>query len=96
MVEGPQDYVQVDAALPKRRQLPSRPNGPGWSKTASTSARRRRRRIRVHPEVLTTCTANSKGLFAYYQYAEASFILTCRTPDGGGSGWRLTGIKTSA
>ena len=33
----------------------------------------------------TTCTANSKGLFAYYQYAEASFILTCRTQDGGGS-----------
>ena len=42
----------------------------------------------------TTCTANSKGLFAYYQYAEASFILTCRTPDGGGSGWAgLTGVK---
>jgi predicted Zn-dependent protease len=33
-------------------------------------------------------------LFAYYQYAEASFILTCRTKDGGGSGWAgLTGIK---
>ena len=42
----------------------------------------------------TTCTANSKGLFAYYQYAEAGFILTCRTKDGGGSGWAgLTGIK---
>jgi predicted Zn-dependent protease len=45
----------------------------------------------------TTCSANSKGLFAYYQYAEASFILTCRTPDGGGSGWAgLTGIKDVA
>jgi predicted Zn-dependent protease len=33
-------------------------------------------------------------LFAYYQYAEASFILTCRTKDGGGSGWAgSTGIK---
>jgi predicted Zn-dependent protease len=43
---------------------------------------------------LTTCTANSKGVFAYYQYAEASFILTCRTPDGSGSGWAgLTGVK---
>ena len=42
----------------------------------------------------TTCTANSKGLFAYYQYAEAGFILTCRTRDGGGSGWAgLTGVK---
>jgi predicted Zn-dependent protease len=45
----------------------------------------------------TTCSANSKGLFAYYQYAEASFILTCRTPDGGGSGWAgLTGVKDVA
>ena len=42
----------------------------------------------------TTCTANSKGLFAYYQYAEAGFILTCRMPDGSGSGWAgITGIK---
>ena len=42
----------------------------------------------------TTCSANSKGLFAYYQYAEASFILTARTKDGGGSGWAgITGVK---
>ena len=27
----------------------------------------------------TTCSANSEGLFAYYQYAEAGMILTCRT-----------------
>ena len=32
----------------------------------------------------TTCNANSKGLFAYYQYAEAGFVLTCRTPDAHG------------
>ena len=42
----------------------------------------------------TTCNANSKGLFAYYQYAEAGFILTCRMADGSGSGWAgITGIK---
>ena len=42
----------------------------------------------------TTCSANSKGLFAYYQVAETSFILTCRTADGTGSGWAgTTGIK---
>ncbi len=42
----------------------------------------------------TTCIANSEGLFAYYQYAEAGFILTCRTPDGGGSGWAgITGVE---
>jgi predicted Zn-dependent protease len=42
----------------------------------------------------TTCTANSKGLFAYYRAAETGFVLTCRTPDGAGSGWAgITGIK---
>ncbi len=35
----------------------------------------------------TDALANSEGLFAYHRYAEASFILTCRTPDGTGSGW---------
>ena len=45
----------------------------------------------------TTCNANSKGLFAYYQYAEAGFVLTCRTPDGTGSGWAgITGVKDTS
>ena len=38
--------------------------------------------------------ANSAGLFAYLHYADASFILTCRTPDQTGSGWAgTTGVK---
>ena len=42
----------------------------------------------------TNCTANTKGLFAYYRSAEAGFILTCRMADGSGSGWAgITGIK---
>src|SRR5262249_2250518 len=42
----------------------------------------------------TEARANSEGLFAYYRYAEASLILTCRTPDGTGSGWAgTTGMK---
>jgi predicted Zn-dependent protease len=42
----------------------------------------------------TSCTANSKGLFAFYSFAEAGFVLTCRTPGGEGSGWAgITGIK---
>jgi predicted Zn-dependent protease len=42
----------------------------------------------------TTCTANSKGLFAYYRVAETGFVLTCRMADGGGSGWAgITGVK---
>lgn len=43
---------------------------------------------------VATCNANSKGLFAYYRAAELGFALTCRTPDGTGSGWSgTTGIK---
>ena len=42
----------------------------------------------------TNCTANSKGLFAYYRDAEAGLVLTCRMADGGGSGWAgITGVK---
>ena len=42
----------------------------------------------------TDAIANSEGLFAYFRYAEASFILTCRTPDQTGSGWAgTTGVK---
>src|SRR5216683_3140032 len=42
----------------------------------------------------TTCLANSEGLFAYYQYAEVGFVLTCRMGNGSGSGWSgITGAK---
>jgi predicted Zn-dependent protease len=42
----------------------------------------------------TDAIANSAGLFAYHRYADASFILTCRTPDQTGSGWAgTTGAK---
>jgi predicted Zn-dependent protease len=43
---------------------------------------------------LTTCNANTPGAVRVYQSAEAGFILTCRTSDGGGSGWAgITGVK---
>jgi predicted Zn-dependent protease len=43
---------------------------------------------------VATCNANSNGLFAYYRGAEMGFSLTCRTPDGTGSGWAgTTGVK---
>jgi predicted Zn-dependent protease len=42
----------------------------------------------------TQALANSEGLFAYHRWADASFILTCRTPDGTGSGWAgVTNVK---
>ena len=92
---GPQDYVQVDAALPAAVNF-----GP------AERARLARQSIDISDKMKTvgsgyipkthetTCTANSKGLFAYYQVAETSFILTCRTADGAGSGWAgITGVK---
>jgi predicted Zn-dependent protease len=92
---GPQEYIPVDAALPDLVNF-----GPG------ERARMVRDSIDIAerkgvlgagyiPKVdQTSCTANSKGLFAYYRVAEAGFVLTCRMPDGGGSGWAgTTGIK---
>jgi predicted Zn-dependent protease len=95
LTKGPQDYIPVEAAL-----APMVNFGPG------ERAEMVRKSIAVCDKIgalgsgyipktyQTTCTANSAGLFAYYQYAEAGLILTCRTPDGKGSGWAgITGVK---
>jgi predicted Zn-dependent protease len=92
---GPQDYVAVDAVLPSAVNF-----GP------AERARLARQSIDLSDKMgtigsgyipkihQTNCTVNTKGLFAYYQVAEASFILTCRTPAGDGSGWAgITGVK---
>jgi predicted Zn-dependent protease len=95
LTEGPQEYIPVNAVLPSGANF-----GP------AERARLARQSIDISDTLgtvgsgyipkthQTTCNANSKGLFAYYQYAEAGFILTCRTPDGTGSGWAgITGVK---
>ena len=92
---GAQQYVPVDAALPG-----------GVNFGPLERAKLSKQSIDVSDKMgtvgsgyipknhQTTCTANSNGLFAYYQVAEMSFILTCRTSDGTGSGWAgITGIK---
>ena len=95
LTEGPQNYVPVDAALPNAVNF-----GPAERAQMVKQSLDLCQKMGVigsgyiPKNHQTTCTANSKGLFAYYQYAEASFILTCRTKDGGGSGWAgLTGVK---
>jgi predicted Zn-dependent protease len=95
LVKGPQDYVPVDAALPGMVTF-----GPGERaemvrKSVAVCDKKGALGSGYIPKVhQTTCTANSEGLFAYYQYAEAGMILTCRTPDGRGSGWAgITGVK---
>jgi predicted Zn-dependent protease len=95
LVEGPQDYVAVDAALASGVNFGPAERARMVKQSLDVCQKKGVVGSGYIPKVhLATCTANSKGLFAYYQYAEASFILTCRTEDGGGSGWAgLTGIK---
>jgi predicted Zn-dependent protease len=95
LVEGPQDYVQVDAALASGVNFGPAERARMVKQSLDICQKKGVIGSGYIPKVhQTTCTANSKGLFAYYQYAEASFILTCRTKDGGGSGWAgTTGVK---
>src|SRR5262245_49086014 len=95
LVRGPQEYVPVDAALPKTVEF-----GPGeraaWVKQSVDICEKKGVLGAGYiPKVYqTTAFANSEGLFGYYQYAETGFILTCRMPTGSGSGWAgLTGAK---
>src|SRR5947209_14793810 len=95
LVKGPQDYVKVDAVVQKTADF-----GPGeraaWVKqSVDLCDTRGVLGAGYIPKVYqTTCLTNSEGLFAYYQYAEVGFILTCRMPSGSGSGWSgITGAK---
>ena len=95
LVKGPQDYVPVDAALPAMVNF-----GPGEraemvKKSVAVCDKKGALGSGYIPKnYQTTCSANSEGLFAYYHYAEAGMILTCRTQDGRGSGWAgITGVK---
>jgi predicted Zn-dependent protease len=95
LVKGPQDYLPVEAALPPMVNF-----GPGERaemvrKSVAICDKKGALGSGYIPKTYqTTCSANSAGLFAYYQYAEAGMILTCRTSDGRGSGWAgITGVK---
>src|SRR5919106_54157 len=88
LVEGPQDYLTVDATLASAVNFGPAERGQMVKESLDICQKKNVIGSGYIPKNhQTTCTANSKGLFAYYQYADASFILTCRTKDGGGSGW---------
>ena len=95
VLTGPQEYEPVDAALPSGVNYGPAERARAVRQSLDICAKKGVLGSGYIPKVYqTTCTANSKGLFAYYQYAEASFILTARTKDGGGSGWAgITGVK---
>src|SRR5918995_2516067 len=90
-VKGPQPYISVEATSPDAVNF-----GPAERAKmvkASTDICEKKGVLgagyipKMH---WTDAIANSEGLFAYFRYAEASFILTCRTPDQTGSGWAGT------
>ena len=95
LTEGPQDYIPVDAALPNAVNFGPAERARIVKQSIEVAEKMGVRGSGYVPKVYqTTCNANSKGLFAYYQYAEAGFVLTCRTLDAGGSGWAgITGVK---
>ncbi|HXI27734.1 MAG TPA: TldD/PmbA family protein [Vicinamibacterales bacterium] len=95
VVKGPQEYLKVDAVEAKTADF-----GPGeraaWVKQSVDICEKKGvlGAGYIPKAYQTTCLANSEGLFAYYQYAEAGFVLTCRMPTGSGSGWSgITGAK---
>lgn len=95
LVKPPQQYLNVEAALPSAINF-----GPA----------ERAQMVKISTDICekkgvlgagyipkfdwVNATANSEGLFTYFRYADASFILTCRTQDQTGSGWAgTTGAK---
>jgi predicted Zn-dependent protease len=92
---GPEEYIPVDGALPSVIAC-----GPAERARMVKDSIDIAERMGVlgagfiPKNDVTTCNANSKGLFAYYRSADTGFSLTCRMPDGSGSGWAgTTGVK---
>ncbi|MEX2609184.1 MAG: metallopeptidase TldD-related protein [Gemmatimonadota bacterium] len=92
---GPQEYIPVDAALPRMVDYGPRERALMVRDSLAVADAKGVLGYGYIPKIdRATCRANSAGLFAYYRVAESSFVLTCRTPDGTGSGWSgITGIK---
>jgi predicted Zn-dependent protease len=90
-VAPPQAYATVDAARPSVVAFGAAERAAMVRRSIEICEKRGVLGAGYIPKLhWTTALANSEGLFAYHQFAEASFILTCRTPDGTGSGWAGT------
>src|SRR4030095_12336764 len=94
-VAPPQDYVPIDGALQTAVDFGPAERARLVKQSVDICEKKGVLGAGYIPKLhWTDALANSAGLFAYYRYAEASFILTCRTPDGTGSGWAgTTGLK---
>jgi predicted Zn-dependent protease len=95
LVKPPQEYVPVDATLTPTVEFGPAERAQMVKKSVEICEKKNVLGAGYIPKMhWTSALANTEGLFAYYRYAETSFILTCRTPDGGGSGWAgITGMK---
>jgi predicted Zn-dependent protease len=95
LVKPPQEYMAVDGALPAAVEFGPAQRARLVKQSVDVCEKKGVLGAGYIPKLhWTDALANSEGLFAYYRYAEASFILTCRTPDGTGSGWAgTTGLK---
>ena len=95
LLKPPQDYVEVDAALPAAVNFGAAERARLVKQSVDVCEKKGVVGSGYIPKLhWTDARANSEGLFAYHRYAEASMILTCRTPDGTGSGWAgTTGLK---
>ena len=91
LVKPPQEYLPIDAALPSAVDFGPAERARMVAQSVAICEKKGVLGSGYIPKLhWTDAYANSEGLFAYYRYAEASFILTCRTPDGTGSGWAGT------
>jgi predicted Zn-dependent protease len=95
LVKPPQNYLPVDAVIDRTANFGPAERAAMVKKSLDICEKKGVVGAGYIPKLhWTTATANSEGLFSYFRYAEASFILTCRTADGTGSGWAgQTGLK---
>jgi len=85
---GPQEYLDIRPCFESTATAPPE-LGVEVARSAIEPAERRHVTVAGFFEHTHgfNALANSKGLFGYYQSTDASFSITARTPDGGGSGW---------
>ena len=97
-VPPPRDYIAVDAALPSVVNFVPAEQARMVKRSLDICDKKGVLGAGYVPRLhWTDAIANSAGLFAYHRFADASFILTCRTKDGTGSGWAgITGVRDIA
>ncbi|MBL0173382.1 MAG: hypothetical protein IPP90_22370 [Gemmatimonadaceae bacterium] len=92
---GLQEYIPVDSALPNMVAVGPAERARLVKESLDVAASKGVVGAGYIPKNdIANCSANSKGLFAYYRSADLGFVLTCRMADGSGSGFAaISGVK---